>query len=712
MVVSGTVQSAPFTGTVKYNSAGVQQWAAVSGYYGWSPSLAVDDSDNVVVSGYRYYSDASYVTSKYGSNGQVRWTAVYDLPSSEDKARSVVTDHSGNIYVSGMSNSDIATIKYDGGGTQQWVSRYDGSVPYHGNHWIVATAGTHGSISPGGFVRVADGANKKFTIRPDSIQGIRYAIDSVVVDGQFVGRDSTYRFTDVRTDHTIRAVFVIHHIIATTGLGGTIFPNGFVLVPDGTNKSFIIRPEVENITYMIDSVLVDEQFVGRDSLYTFINITTDHRIRAVFRLDSSHFRYRSFTYEDLIVKRPVKIKPVSDYWEFIIENTTPATVNEINIQFKNDVQLVLSAGSLTSTGSGKNWKLSGPLGAGESVVLSGRSKKPKLQSITKLWLGTRTGASRSGISPSRWFPILATPNVANIREDLFSRDFSIATNGIVIGIPRPDAPNLYGWVRLKKSKDMYKSLTDRFLTHERIDFGLGKAANEQQSFSPAKHNNRAFADLLALKVNIELSASGFTTAGFGELRFVEAGNPYSGMLLRDLASRADSMMTFKVGDTAKYRKLDNTIKKINAAFSDSIKTTRNDYAGYVLRGTKSVGEISFLRPSGAILSTRQFVDDRSKIPNIPAVMKLYQNYPNPFNPSTVISYSLSAPSLVTLKVYNTLGQEVTELLHNELMDEGEQEVEFDASSLSSGVYYYTIVAQDVEGSSILFSNTKKMLLMK
>ena len=111
-----------------------------------------------------------------------------------------------------------------------------------------------------------------------------------------------------------------------------------------------------------------------------------------------------------------------------------------------------------------------------------------------------------------------------------------------------------------------------------------------------------------------------------------------------------------------------------------------------------------------VSSTPQNRFDELKI--YPISFSLEQNYPNPFNPSTVISYSLSAPSLVTLKVYNTLGQEVAELIHNELMDEGEQEVEFDASRLASGVYYYTIIATDVEGKNILFSNSKKMILIR
>ncbi len=84
--------------------------------------------------------------------------------------------------------------------------------------------------------------------------------------------------------------------------------------------------------------------------------------------------------------------------------------------------------------------------------------------------------------------------------------------------------------------------------------------------------------------------------------------------------------------------------------------------------------------------------------------KLAQNYPNPFNPTTTIAYSLSEDQLVKLKVYNILGKEVTTLV-NEIQSSGQHKIIFDASGLSSGIYFLKFFAgknQDV----------KKMLLMK
>jgi photosystem II stability/assembly factor-like uncharacterized protein len=89
--------------------------------------------------------------------------------------------------------------------------------------------------------------------------------------------------------------------------------------------------------------------------------------------------------------------------------------------------------------------------------------------------------------------------------------------------------------------------------------------------------------------------------------------------------------------------------------------------------------------------------------------ELLQNYPNPFNPVTLISFQLPVSSQVTMKVYNLLGQEVATLLNNEVVDDGEHEVEFDASHLPSGVYFYRLTGRS-EGN--VFSDIKKMMIVK
>ena len=93
----------------------------------------------------------------------------------------------------------------------------------------------------------------------------------------------------------------------------------------------------------------------------------------------------------------------------------------------------------------------------------------------------------------------------------------------------------------------------------------------------------------------------------------------------------------------------------------------------------------------------------------PVVYALEQNYPNPFNPSTTINFRLAVDSKVNLKVFDVLGQEVATLLNGNLVA-GSHTVNFNASSLNSGVYMYRIEANGVDGSN--FSQARKMVLTK
>ena len=88
----------------------------------------------------------------------------------------------------------------------------------------------------------------------------------------------------------------------------------------------------------------------------------------------------------------------------------------------------------------------------------------------------------------------------------------------------------------------------------------------------------------------------------------------------------------------------------------------------------------------------------------PSAYQLNQNYPNPFNPSTVISYSIPRGGLVTVKVYNMIGQEV-ETLVNQFQSSGSHQVTFNGRSLSSGVYFYRINSEN-------FNMVRKMVLLK
>jgi len=88
----------------------------------------------------------------------------------------------------------------------------------------------------------------------------------------------------------------------------------------------------------------------------------------------------------------------------------------------------------------------------------------------------------------------------------------------------------------------------------------------------------------------------------------------------------------------------------------------------------------------------------------PLGFNLSQNYPNPFNPSTMIKFTIDKRSLVTLKVFNVLGKEISTVINSE-KEPGTYNVNFNAGKLSNGVYFYKLTVGN-------YSSVKKMILMK
>lgn len=133
------------------------------------------------------------------------------------------------------------------------------------------------------------------------------------------------------------------------------------------------------------------------------------------------------------------------------------------------------------------------------------------------------------------------------------------------------------------------------------------------------------------------------------------------------------------------------ILDISNVISNSTAETLQNEGDYIIAVIRNLGD----RPVGGEQTTYNFT---------PAQYELTQNYPNPFNPSTTIEYSVPKNDFVSLKVYNTLGQEVKTLV-SEQKDAGTYIVNFNAGSLSSGVYFYRLNAGT-------YTETKRMILTK
>jgi hypothetical protein len=150
------------------------------------------------------------------------------------------------------------------------------------NRYIIsAFADGGGTISPSGSINIAHGGSQTYIITPDS----GFGVTDVLVDGQSVGSNNSYTFSNVTAPHTISAVFEsIHYIIsATAGSNGTITPSGQVSVASGQSRSFTITP---NAGYRLADLVVDGVSAGALTTYTFPEVTTNHAIEAVFVADT------------------------------------------------------------------------------------------------------------------------------------------------------------------------------------------------------------------------------------------------------------------------------------------------------------------------------------------------------------------------------------------------------------------------------------------
>ena len=167
--------------TLKYNLAGTQQWATVyngpASKYDEAHSIQVDAAGNVYVTGYTQtavLTNYDYATVKYNSAGVQQWAKTYNgTGNDDDRSNDVTLDAAGNVYVTGKSvgvgatAQDALTIKYDNAGTQKWTARYDGASSGYDEGKAVAVDAL-GNVYVTGYSYNTASNNDYMTIKYDS----------------------------------------------------------------------------------------------------------------------------------------------------------------------------------------------------------------------------------------------------------------------------------------------------------------------------------------------------------------------------------------------------------------------------------------------------------------------------------------------------------------------------------------------------------------
>jgi len=143
---------------------------------------------------------------------------------------------------------------------------------------IVAKAGSGGSISPSGAVKIEHGADQVFDLRPD----LGFHLVGLAVDSDQVGPLRSYAFKNVMSDHVISASFAIntYEVETSAGEGGIISPSGVLKVDHGGSVAFAIKPAVG---YGIGELILDGAPVRAASDYSLEQVTEDHKIEVNFK---------------------------------------------------------------------------------------------------------------------------------------------------------------------------------------------------------------------------------------------------------------------------------------------------------------------------------------------------------------------------------------------------------------------------------------------
>ena len=408
---------------------------------------------------------------------------------------------------------------------------------------------------------------------------------------------------------------------------------------------------------------------------------------------------------------------------------TVITDDEGNYSFDN-----LFADNYTVTELAKNgWTISSPDLGSYNVTMRSRLDTTGLDfgnfylpDTTRYFTLSQANCKKSPVKENPKAAHRKLPTTGNIIDEAFKSGV-IDPHGFLLGLEDTAQPPRFGSILLQSIKQIqfyYRRVPRkhnnkaRCFNFREVRPGPKVASNETNDLS---------SELLPSKVAIYASDASVTPEGFGDLlfqNFDDETNINNGKSVRAIALFADSLLSLGCDDAGNYLpgfdqsmydQTDSAITLINRSFLGTISTKSVIAASETLRtipvrvkGRVALKDVPILWRDPNLVPAKHHYVPRAIEEEIPEEYALYQNYPNPFNPTTVISYSLPVNSLVTLKVFNILGQEVATLVNNELVDEGEHEVIFSAeggsasggvSSLSSGVYFYRMTASPEVGPS-------------
>ncbi len=231
--------------------------------------------------------DASFAVNSHiisavaGANGNISPVGSTSVDHGASQTFAIAPDEGyrvANVIVDGLTKGAILSYTFEAAAESHIISANFTVDTYQ----IAASAGINGSISPSGTIRADRGASKSYTISP----AIGHHVEDALVDGMSMGAINMYTFDQIKTNHTIHAVFAAdtYTITAMDNANGIITPAGIVDVTSGGSQTYTFAADEG---FHVSDIFVDGQSMGASEGYTFQDVTEGHSISVNFLENTS-----------------------------------------------------------------------------------------------------------------------------------------------------------------------------------------------------------------------------------------------------------------------------------------------------------------------------------------------------------------------------------------------------------------------------------------
>ncbi len=717
--------------TIKYNSTGIEQWVIRYNGIGVASfnddranDLVIDQNGNIYVMGQTsvIYSDYDFLTVKYNRSGIQQWVRQYDGPGHQgDQARKIALDNSGNIYVTGNSigtntRSDITTIKYAPDGTELWVTRYNGynAMDDYAADLVVDNSTNTVYVVGQSYEYSLERAWDYVTIKYDfsgntqwfrnynayqvsNDYGKAVAVDqsaNVYVTGT-AGYDEDARksyFATIKYDasgeehwmdqYNGMAIPYKYPMDFVIDDNGNSYVTGYTWDPSGYGGYFTVKYDSTGIEEW-SAVQKNGGWPNAIALDRFGNVY----VTGTSKNSSNNYDYTTIKY-DIDGKL---------HWIVYYNGTGNATDEAYDLT-------VDALGNVYVTGS---FQEPGELSHYATIKYNSEGKEQ--------WVAIY----RSEVKRYHYAKAIALDNMGNVYVTGDLGTIKYKNLGIRQWIANYPA---YA-IELDKTGNIYVTgpQTSKYDSEGNqqwaVDTVLGKEIAIDDSGNVYVIKNRS-SEIIKIDSSGEkqwvssfIGTNPALTSEANAIALDKSGNIYiTGWSYGP--SNTEDYLTIKYNSfgeklwTTYYHGYDDVAIGIAVDHLDNVYVT----------GTTFQRAFDYYTKYWSIITTIKYIQTptsvKQEINNHPDEYLLFQNYPNPFNPATTIEFTLPKESFVTLKIYNLLGQEVATLV-DEPKPMGENQVQWQAGDLPSGVYLYRLEAHSSDNNkSKSYEEAKKLILLK